>query len=301
MRRMESITQPAPYLPFDSGPYRPTMGLQALAPEAWIEITDGLASELARKRALLETRHDEVFAALTEAGPAAAELLAVLVAHLTRHHPALYERHGDRLASRLTGESWDIVQPPMHPLDLAGRLVPEDFCILLSDAGVHRLVAASLCSPSRWRLAEKLGRPMSVIHESVPLYAERLGAPVDRFLTALQPDKLVWRLNWFVHDDPTLFQPARRPSTVPITPANAGERLYLRVERQTLRRLPRTGAIVFSIRTHVTPLAAAIGTARAASDLAATLRSMSEPVRAYRQFGDFEASLLDWLEERAKI
>lgn len=300
MRRMDELAPPPPYLPFDSGPYRPTMGLRTLASEDWIEITDGLAAELVRKRALLETRHDEVFAALPEAGDASAELLDLLVAHLTNYHSTLYERHGDRLASRLTGESWDLKQTAIHPLELAGRLVQEDFCVLLSEGGVHRLVGAALCSPSRWRLAEKLGQPMGSIHEPVPLYAERLAGPVDRFLAALQPDKLVWRLNWFVHDDPTLFQPARQPSAEPITPANAGALLFLRVERQTLRRLPRSGAIIFTIRTHVTPLDAAIGTAQAASDLAATLRSMSDPVRRYRQFADFEASLLAWLDQRIK-
>jgi hypothetical protein len=49
----------------------------------------------------------------------------------------------------------------MHPLDLAGRVVPDDLCLVQADAdGVPRLVAASLCFPSRWRLGEKLGRPL---------------------------------------------------------------------------------------------------------------------------------------------
>lgn len=163
------------------------MGLKPLAQEDWIEITEELGGELARKRGLLETRHDAVFAALPEADAASRELLALLVEHLTRIHPTLYERQGDRLLNKTTGESWDVAHPPIHPLELAGRLVQEDFCILLSEAGVHRLVAASLCSPSRWRLAEKLGQPMGAIHEPVPAYAERLEIsrrPLSRRLAA---------------------------------------------------------------------------------------------------------------------
>ena len=35
---------------------------------------------------------------------------------------------------------------------------------------------------------------------------------------------------------------------------NAGERLYTRSERETLSRFPKTGAILFSIRTYIRPL-----------------------------------------------
>lgn len=37
-----------------------------------------------------------------------------------------------------------------------------------------------------------------------------------------------------------------------ITQDNAGERMYLRVERQTLRRLPKSNAILFTIKTYTT-------------------------------------------------
>lgn len=40
----------------------------------------------------------------------------------------------------------------------------------------------------------------------------------------------------------------------PITAQNAGDRLLTRMERETLSRLPKTGAILFTIRTHMKPL-----------------------------------------------
>lgn len=40
----------------------------------------------------------------------------------------------------------------------------------------------------------------------------------------------------------------------PITRENAGERLHTRMERETLFRLPKTGAILFTIRTYIKPL-----------------------------------------------
>ena len=110
-----------------------------------------------------------------------------------------------------------------------------------------------LCFPSRWRLHEKLGKPLAAVHGPVPLYAERLATPVDRFMAKVKPGHIASRLNWSVLDDPAMFQPTgkwREQRNTAITPDNAGERLYLRVERQTLRRLPQSGAILFGIRVH---------------------------------------------------
>jgi hypothetical protein len=47
---------------------------------------------------------------------------------------------------------------------------------------------------------------------------------------------------------------ARHLSQDPVTVDNAGERLHLRVERQTLSRLPRSNAVLFTIRTYMNRL-----------------------------------------------
>lgn len=287
---------PAPYLPFDDGRFRLMMGLMPLALPDWLELDDELAADLAAKRALLTTRHDEVFAALPEAEAAAAELLALLVTHLVGHHPATFARDGNRLVNAATGERWDLAAPALHPLDLAGRLVQEDLCLLSAGDAGPILVGATLCSPARWRLREKIGRPLGAIHDPVPGYAEALSRPVDRFLTVLKPDKPVWRLNWGVMDDPEPFQPAARPAPAPITAANAGERLWLRVERQTLRRLPATDAAVFTIRTHITRLDAAIRSPDSAAALAGAIRDMPDASRDYKRIAPVAPALLAWLD-----
>jgi dimethylamine monooxygenase subunit A len=83
-----------------------------------------------------------------------------------------------------------------------------------------------------------------------------------------------------------------------ITPANAGEKLWLRVERQTLRRLPASGAVLFTIRTHVTRLGEAIRDAKSARDLAMAVRTMPDDVARYRNGGTFRRALMGWLNQR---
>ena len=123
----------------------------------------------------------------------------------------------------------------------------------------YRLVAAVLCFPAHWRLADKLGRPLELIHAPVPGFGERLAAPVDRFFGNIRVERPVWRVNWSLVDTPTLFlPPEHRGHPREIAAERAGEELWLRVERQTLRRLPRSGDVVFGIHTYVEPLAEAI-------------------------------------------
>jgi hypothetical protein len=289
----------APYLPFDGGRFRLMMGLMPLAPAAWIERDGNFAADLAAKRRLLEARRDEVFAAEPAAAAPAAELLRLLVDHLLRHHAAIFARSGDRLVNAATGEHWDLARTALHPLDLAGRLVQEDLCLLERSGESYRLVAASLCSPARWRLADKIGRPLGAIHAPVPGYEEKLLRPVDRFFAALAPERGVWRLNWGIVDDPAPFQPVA--AAVPeVTAETAGDRLWLRVERQTLRRLPETGAVVFTIRTYITGLGVAIRSPGAAADLAAAIRDMPEATRRYKHIAPIAPALLAWLDARAQ-
>ena len=79
----------------------------------------------------------------------------------------------------------------------AALAVPDDLTVLRSvaagDAEQLPFVAGVVCSPSRWRLADKIGHDMLAVHKPVALYAEHIGAAVDTTLTRLSPDKPVWR------------------------------------------------------------------------------------------------------------
>lgn len=291
-------------LPFGPGPYRMAMGLVAAPPDDLVEIDSLYPAEMTERRGLLAGRRPDVFAAEPGTDDARAEVLEVIAGLLPRRYPAWFTRTGGTLRNHLTHEAWDLAHPAHDPLEVAGRLVQEDLCVIDASGPAPVLAAAVLCAPSRWRLAEKIGRPLAGVHEHVPLYADRLSGAVDRFMRALRPGKLAERLNWSVLDDGALFQLGgkhRAEHDPSVTAANAPDRLFLRVERQTLMRLPRSGHVLFAIRVHSYPLVRVLAVPGAAADLAAAVTALPDSIGRYKSLPPFRAALLACLEaaERA--
>lgn len=293
--------QPLPaetiYRPYAPGPYRMAMDLVSTPAEAWFEIDDRYQGEMAERRRLLATDHYAVFAALPESAPACIEALEMITDHLTATHPDWFSRDGGTLCNHLTGEIWN--DPALDPLELAGRLVQEDLCIIRPADDGPVFIAAVLCFPSRWRLADKIGKPLAAVHGPVPLYADRLSRPVDRFFRHLKPGRIAERLNWSLLDDPALFQPGgkwRDTGDAAITPANVADRVFLRVERQTLRALPASGTVLFGIRVHVYPLTRVIRSATDAATLAEAVRALPQEIQHYKSLLVFRSALLTWLD-----
>jgi hypothetical protein len=298
---MPSLPEQTVYLPFEAGEFRMSMSLTAAPDSAWFELDARYQDEMRLRRDLLATRHDDVFAALPESHDARAETLELVAAHLAHHHPAWFARDGSQLHNRLTGETWNLTPPDCDPLELAGRLVQEDLCIIQPAEDGPRFIAAILCFPSRWRLHDKIGRPLAAVHGPVPLYADRLAKPVDRFMRHVKPGHVAQRLNWSLMDNPALFQTGghgRDGINPAITAQNAGETLNLRVERQTLRRLPRSDTVLFGIRVHVYRLDRVLGTPALAARLAEAIRALPSELNRYKSIGTFREAVLGWLDGR---
>ena len=224
-----------PYVPLDARGWRLSMGLRPLESAAWLEVDEKFRDELDLKTRLLKENYDVVVATNPEGDDASHELLEEIIRNLREHHPG---------ANTAVDES-------EHPVVAASRLVQEDLCVLVRE-DAWRLRAACVCFPSRWDLAAKIGTTLDDIHGPVPGYDLELSRPTNAFFERLKPDRSFWRLNWTLLDSPTLFQPA----SIRRSPEGDFAEWYFRVERQTLRSLPRTSAVVFTIRTYVTSAAA---------------------------------------------
>jgi len=144
-------------------------------------------------------------------------------------------------------------------LENAARRHHEDMCLLTrrADEDIYRLIGAAVAWPTDWHPAQKMGLPMTALHAPIDGYEEQLSAPVDRFMAKLKPGVIYGRCNWFIAPTGKYRWIAREDGQndfAHVTPANAGETLFVRSERQTLRRLPETGAILFTIGIYLAPL-----------------------------------------------
>jgi dimethylamine monooxygenase subunit A len=135
--------------------------------------------------------------------------------------------------------------------------VQEDLVIMQKLNEDWCLTAASLCFPSAWNLHEKFMRPMQDIHGPVPGFGPgtRNASLINRMFDNLRVEQPVIRWNWSLYGDNKLYHPASdNQMKNRFGEGKIDGRVFMRLERQTLRKLPKTGAILFTIRIYIDPL-----------------------------------------------
>jgi dimethylamine monooxygenase subunit A len=297
--------------PFAEGNYSLALGLVPMAEETWLDIDENYAVEMREKARRLREEYAMVFCALPGSEPGQAEVLETLLDHLAAYYPNFFRitrgarpggAGGDpdaRIDNLINGETWRVGDFSAAPLDLAGRLVQEDLCLMSPDGkGTYLLSAGSVCFPLRWEVTEKFGLPMAAIHHAVPGYDEKLAAPSDRYMVGLKAYKPSWRSNWSIVDAPDLYLKQRRFAqghNSEITAENAGRKLWIRSERQSLRRLPRSGDVLFTIRTYIRPLSVLEALPSVARGLAQALDKVPPEMRGYKNQLPIRDALLAYL------
>jgi heme-dependent oxidative N-demethylase alpha subunit-like protein len=256
------------------------MGTRSLRDDDWL-VPDALApTELSIRRRLLAERRDDVFAC-TDYGHAPSEEVERLIM--------------DRRAQR--GLSGGPTPGESHPLVRVGSTVQEDLCLMVRHHGAWHLEAAVLCFPALWVLAEKLGQPTALVHQPVPHYATELSPRVDHFFDRLQADKAVWRRNFSLWPALLLWAPCHAlEAALWESTVNSGDDppLWIRSERQTLRRLRTSEAILFTIRVQWAPVSVLQTQPDSARQLFEWLQAPNGATRR-KELGPAADPLLRWL------
>lgn len=287
------------HAPYADG-HRPfSIGLAPLDLADWIEPDGRLLADLAEKDRLIADRREIVFAAEPDTAEAQREVLALLLAHLTERFPETWRREPDGTIAVAGGRS---VDPDADaPLLAAARLVQEDLVLMRRGPDGWRLTAAALCFPSAWSLTEKFGAGLDGLHARVPGYPGTMAARMGRIFDNLRLEQPVWRLNWSIFPDDALHHPESkgRPRAWFGSADDLAAAAFVRVERQTLRRLPVSGDILFTIRIHVDPVTAFRrhpDGARLATGLRTQLLALDAPGLAYKGLTDHRDRLAEALE-----
>ncbi|BAN04217.1 heme-dependent oxidative N-demethylase family protein [Ilumatobacter coccineus] len=237
------------------GEFRWRLGTHPLDLANWIEWGPDAPGWIDEKPALLAAHRDTVFSVLDGIEPEADEVATAIAHHV--------------------GADLDT---SMHPLEAAARLVPDDLVLMVERDDRFVFGGGSVCFPNRWDLPSKIGRTMAEVHAPVADLNRQLEPAIDAFFDRLRPERSFWRLGWGLIDSPDGFEPPRsspRPSVHP-----DDDDVYVRVERETLRRFPVTNCVLFTIRTYLAPITTLSADDR--SRVRAAVAAMAPGVRAYK-------------------
>lgn len=207
---------------------------------------DAFAAQLALKDRILAARPGATLFLPPEAEEAGAEALG-LVLSAVRTDPAYGITPGGPV---LRPDGVRVALDGVPPLLAAARLVQPDLVLMAPSPDGHRIAAAALAFPASWRLSDKAGRPMSRVHAPVARLDPGMHERIERVFERLPPGATVLRANALAYNNPALHQPLAEGERKAFSAARP---VYVRVERQTLTRLPASKWILFAIHTQVVP------------------------------------------------
>jgi len=249
-----------PHAPWRAGPPRFTVGLRPIDPTSWL-FPDSEAHVLEWKAGLL-ARPQEVWRQAPGAGPAADEAAAMVCAE---------------------------AGAPAGDLFAAAHLVSDDLVVMIRGGDGRWLTGAIVLSaPTFFSVDHAFGRALTALHAPVPDGAA-LAARIGRVFDAVRPGQVLERFNWTLQWGDARFTPDAAPlraaaQAAPVS--QAPEHLHVRVERQTIIKLPETGAVLFTIRVCLDPVAELRPDEIAA--LAAAWRGLGPEGRSYKGWAALE-------------
>lgn len=250
-----------PWRPF-RWPYHQTMSIFKLDINHWLDMDKYYWHYIEEKKRVFMKYGKQNIDWLPGSEDACLELMETVSQHMIERYPLLFtvlidkKSKGRVVKNELTREILDMTLPlKEHPLVYVLKMAKEDFYLVKQspEDGLHRLVAAAVPFPGgSFDILTKIGKHIDAIHADVPYYKEKLRNSMQRWFLRLQPNGPVERASWYMSWDHKLKMSNvyQLPEIVP----DLEESLKLtepgsfnvRVERQTLRRLPRSQAIVFT-------------------------------------------------------
>ncbi|KAG6830622.1 hypothetical protein H0H92_015714 [Tricholoma furcatifolium] len=327
--------RPIPYRPFRAGEYHVTMGIRSMNWDEWIELDDEYEKYHRIRQHRIRTRGAGVIRVLPEnpgvvgsGADAAIETVHELAEYLSRRFPTTFsiERHSPEKAALYRG--WDDLPPvksirilpldesyelPLHvndgedaparALEIAAFLVQEDLAIMIEDSEVL-ITTIYLQPPDQDKLQMSMERFFQRLSVDKPVARNNYFFQVVKPASAdgmedIDPEELGWAES--SHGPEDSFSHTH-PADQPTRPTPTASTVRLRSERQTLRRLPRTGAILFTIRTYLTPIDKLAEEPGVARRLAGALRGWGDDIGEYKgkHGGGWWDVVLDYLDKKGR-
>jgi dimethylamine monooxygenase subunit A len=283
------------------------LGLRPIKAAQWMLLEEDYAATMQQKRARMVECPELYYGTLPCSLLAQHELRERVAAHLAADHPQHFRRSGPALQCLIDGARYDLRDDSMEPLQQMSRFIEEDFMLLQEIDGAQIITAASNAYSSSGRLVASVGKNVSWAHERVPQLTAKLGPRIDRMIGSIHADTPCERFNWQLTPLSTKFFPHEAHAAnagamrqvcdaLRRNPEQAEEMLWIRVERQTLSRLPESRAVAFTLHTYSDPLASLRGDVESLRAILTLMRSYSEERLEYSEMNFVRDSVITWLE-----
>ena len=233
--------------------------LTKMEPDWWLELENTYVSRINERKALFEEHGSKVLDYLPGSELVCKELMEMCLQFYCARYPKLFSLSSDNRTfhNALLGGETDIQS--MHPLHVLLNNVPEDFAIVLRNEtdGMYYFRAGVICSSLGWNVGTKIGMQLKEIHEPIPDYKEKMSFSMDRYFSKMPTNGPIQRGSWGLEIGNPLFMPPGHPHEK-YRESQKGdltiEECTLRVDWQTLRRMPLSGGIVFNFKALFTPM-----------------------------------------------
>ncbi|KAF2015459.1 hypothetical protein BU24DRAFT_346598 [Aaosphaeria arxii CBS 175.79] len=249
---------PRPYRPFRWN-YHQTMSLTKLEPDWWIELENTYVDRIKQRQGLFAKHGKGVLDALPGSELVCKELMEMVLQFICARYPQYFRLDKTNMVFYNDILKTETDLKAMHPLHVLLNNVPEDFAITLRDPtnGHYVFRAGIICSSLGWNVATKIGLQLHEIHTPIPDYKEKMQFSMDRYFAKKPTDKAIQRGSWGLEVDQPLYMPpgdSHEQHRDVQSPDLDITRCHLRVDWQTLRRLPLSGGIVFNFKALFTPV-----------------------------------------------
>ncbi|ODV59582.1 heme-dependent oxidative N-demethylase family protein ASCRUDRAFT_24378, partial [Ascoidea rubescens DSM 1968] len=183
---------------------------------------------------------------------------------------------------------------------------PDNQNILPEFRDEYVLKAATCLLPSSFDPSEKFLKNLTAIHGPVPKYSLSLKTSMNKFFNNLKLNKIVQRNNWSIQLNSNFNQISKQTSRFDQSRSSSEKELlsaknldfsndvFLRSERQCLIRLPKSNAVLFSIRYYKTSLKQ-IKDENLGNDLATAIDGIFPEMAAYKNRGRWGQACKDFL------
>ncbi|KAI5966115.1 hypothetical protein CANMA_003361 [Candida margitis] len=273
-----------------------------------------------------------------EAYTAVVEFYELVMNYMCDKYPTCFERNNEvesegeseskskskgQVKNLITGKSYPLHGKGVDGLVLQEYLtenIEEDFIILQLDpeqakatpedptSSEYFFKAGVFAFAAGFNPLDRFNKPLTFIHERIPGYTAKLRTSMNKFFNRIQPHQFVTRSNWSLQTHSKFYvDDSNKGHNLPadyIQQALDYDSLdfendvHYRSERQVLTRLPKSKAIVFTIRTYLLPLAKVKSDGMEVRQrLIGAIRGLPEDISRYKRAEEWGPPIIKYLEE----